>query len=209
MEESKIKEKWSDLLFGVRRTIRYHTHRRKFFDKLSVWSDFLIIISGGTVVGFASSSETGHRAWTILFGALVAVLGSFDLVIGFSNKARDYHDLAREFSVLERQITAATDARTKENLILFSNKRLEIEENEPPILQVLNCYCDNELIKALGLPRNEMVKITFCQSLFKQWFDLNPTSLVKYKDLETKKTESNLKSTANTSKPQPVAMPQP
>src|ERR1700722_12676848 len=99
MDEVKIKEKWSDLLFGVRRSIRYHTHRRKFFDKLSVWSDFLIIISGGTVVGFASAGEMAshHRAWTIIFGAIIAIIGSFDLVIGFSNKSRDYHDLARAF----------------------------------------------------------------------------------------------------------------
>jgi len=184
MEDAKIKEKWSDLLFGVRRSFRYHTHRRKFFDKLSVWSDFLIIISGGTVVGFACSNETGHRAWTIVFGALVAIIGSFDLVIGFSNKARDYHDLAREFSELERQMTAATDARTKENLILFTNRRLEIEEDEPPILQVLNCYCHNELVDALGLPKNEKVKISNPQSFFKQWFDLHPSTLQKFCDLK-------------------------
>jgi hypothetical protein len=179
MEDKKIREKWNELLFGVRRSFRYHTHRRKFFDKLSVWSDFLVIISGGTVVGFASSSETGHRAWMIVFGALVAIIGSFDLVIGFSNRARDFHDLAREFSELERQMTAAQENRTEKDLIAFTNRRLEIEEEEPPILQVLNCYCHNELIKALEFPEKEKVKITFWQSFFKQWFDLFPSSLGK------------------------------
>jgi hypothetical protein len=177
-------EKWRALLYGVRRSIRYHTHRRKFFDKLSVWADFLVIVSGGTIVGFASADESGHRVWTIAFGALVAIIGSFDLVIGFSGKARDYHDLAREFSELERDMITASEARTKENLTRFINRRLEIEEEEPPILQVLNCYCDNELMKALGVPEEHYVKITFWQSFFKQWFDWFPSELKKKRDIK-------------------------
>jgi hypothetical protein len=189
MDEKKFKEKWNDLLFGVRRSFRYHTHRRKFFDKLSVWSDFLIIISGGTVVGFASSGETGHRMWTIIFGAAIAIIGSFDLVIGFSNKARDFHEIARQFSELERQMVAARETRTEKDLMTFTNRRLEIEEDEPPILQVLNCYCHNELVKALGLPEKEKVKITFWQSFFKQWGDINPSNLEKIGDkLDTQAT---------------------
>ena len=182
MDEKKFKEKWNELLFGVRSSIRYHTHRRKFFDWLSVCSDFLIIISGGTVVGFASAGESGHHVWTIVFGALIAVIGSFDLVVGFSSKGRDHNDLAREFSSLERQMIAVSHQRTEEKLIAFTNQRLEIEENEPPLLLVLNCHCHNELIRALGFPGNHKVKITFWQSVFKQWFDWFPSSLNKICD---------------------------
>jgi hypothetical protein len=182
MDEKKFKENWSVLLNGIRRSVRYHTHRRKFFDNLSVWSDFLIIISGGTVVGFASSGEGKHQMWTIIFGALTAIIGSFDLVIGFSSKARDYHDLAREFSELERQMIAVRETRTEKDLIIFTNRRLEIEEDEPPILQVLNCYCHNELVKSMDLPEKEKVKITFWQSVFKQWVDVFPSNLEKIGD---------------------------
>ena len=188
MDEKKFKEKWNALLFGVRSSIRYHTHRRKFFDRLSVCSDFLIIISGGTVVGFASAGESGHHVWTIVFGAIIAVIGSFDLVVGFSNKGRDHNDLAREFSSLERQMIAASNQRTEEKLILFTNQRLEIEENEPPLLLVLNCHCHNELIRALGLPENHKVKISIPQSFFMQWFDWFPSRLNKICDTDDSNT---------------------
>lgn len=176
MDETKLKEKWNDLLFGVRRSVRYHTHRRKFFDKLKVWADFLVIVSGGTVVGLATAEV--KNAWTIGFGAFIGIIGSFDLVVGFSGRARDHHDLAKEFSELEREMTAV-DERTEKELKRLTNRRLQIEEEEPPILQVLNCYCHNELVKALGHPEAQRTGITFLQSVFKQWFDWFPASLEK------------------------------
>lgn len=183
MDDKKLKEEWNDLLFGVRRSVRYHTHRRKFFDRLGVWADFLVIVSGGSVVSFVVAGEN-HSLGAVIFGALTAIIGSFDLVIGFSSSARDHHDLARDFSELERHMTAASGTKTEKELIKFTNRRLEIEEEEPPILQVLNCYCHNELIKAHGYKDSELTRITFLQSFFKQWFDLFPTELVKVGDVQ-------------------------
>ena len=172
----RIRQGWSDLIFGVRRSIRYHTRRRKFFDALSVWADFLIIISGGTAVAFAVGEAKKSKA-TVILGAIIAVVGTLDLVIGFSTKARDYHDLVKEFSALEREMTAAGDAKTKENLAKFKNRRLEIEEEEPPILRVLNNYCHNELCRATDKDDKYFIKISWYQSLFKQWFDLFPSTM--------------------------------
>src|SRR5205807_849768 len=108
MEEAQ-KEKWNDLLFAVRRSIRYHSYRRRFFERLSVWADFLVIISGGTVVGFSAfaieSSQPYYHWLTVFFGGIIANIGTFDLVIGFSTSARDHHDLAKDFSRLEREMT--------------------------------------------------------------------------------------------------------
>lgn len=177
MDEQKLNEKWRDLLFSVRRSSRYHTHRRKFFDKLGVWSDFLIIVSGGTVVGCVSSGEPDYKKWAIIFGAVTSVIGSFDLVIGFAGRARDHHDLCREFSQLEREMMSANEERTAENLAKFTNRRLEIEEEEPPLLHVLNAYCHNELVQAMGLSKEHRANVQWWQSIFKQWCDLFPHSL--------------------------------
>jgi hypothetical protein len=185
-EEEKIKAGWSDLLFGVRRSIRYHTRRRKFFDALSVWSDFFIIISGGTVVAFAVG-EAKKSVATIILGGIIAVIGTFDLVIGFSTKARDYHDLVKRFSELEREMTLADASRTKEKLAAFRNKRLTIEEEEPPILRVLNNYCHNELCRAMGKDKKYYVKIAWYQSWLKQWFDVFPSTMETFERIEEQK----------------------
>jgi hypothetical protein len=177
MDQELTKTKWSDLLFGVRRSIRYHSRRRKFFDALKVWADFLIIVSGGTVVAFASADEPKHKISTLIVGAVIAVIGSFDLVIGFSTKARDYHDLVKAFSALEREMTAVSDKKTSEDLKRFTNRRLEIEEEEPTILRVLNNYCHNELCRATGKEHEYHVEIGIFQTCFKQWFDWMPARM--------------------------------
>ena len=187
MNEQKNGDKLFKLLFAVRRSIRYHTHRRRFFERLSVTSDFLIIVSGGTVVGFASASPETHRAWTIFFGAFAAVIGSLDLVIGFSNKARDYRELARDFGQLEIRLMGVGESCDDKTLAELTNCRLEIEQNEPPVLRVLDSYCHNEMVRVTDYStkeeaEGEKIKITFWQSVFMPWFDWYASSLKKNRE---------------------------
>ena len=187
MNENEIEEKWHELLFGVRCSIRYHNYRRRFFERLSVWTDFLTIISGGAVVGFSTyAGETNqpYYHWLSVFaGGLIAILAAFDLVVGFSLRAREHYDLAKQFAELERQMIKSENNLTTKNLAACTDCRLEIEQDEPPILQVLNVYCHNEVCRAGEYPREHKVKIGFFQSLFKQLFDICPAALDKTKDL--------------------------
>jgi hypothetical protein len=178
--KAKLDEEWDALLFGVRRSIRYHLHRRKFFERLGAWTNFLVIVSGGTVVALAISDGDKKSMPTIISGAIIAILSSFDLVIGFSTKARDHHDLVKHFSALEREMTKADDHRTKQNYATFVNDRLTIEEDEPPMHRVLNMYCHNELARGMGVAQGELADIHLLQSVFKEWFDLCPNSIQKF-----------------------------
>jgi hypothetical protein len=189
-EAKRVREKWSDLIFAVRRSIRYHNRRRKFFDALGVWADFLIIISAGTAGAFAIG-EPLRNNWTIVLSGIIAVIGTLDLVIGFSNKARDYHDLVKDFSSLEREMTAARDAKTQENLSKFIIRRLEIQDEEPPILRVLNNYCHNELCRATEKDRKYYMRIYWFQSWLKQWCDAFPSLMKSYGSIEEAKEKKN------------------
>jgi hypothetical protein len=188
VDVEKIKDEWSNLLFGVRRTIRYHGRRRKFFDSLSVWTNFLTIVCGGGAVVAAIKTETTIAAFA---GGLAGVLAAFDLVVGFSTRARDHHDLCKEFSRLEREITASSV--TAENLANLTNKRLEIEDDEPPTLRVLNNYCHNELCRAMGEDKLDYVKIGIAQSCCKQFFDFLPSTMEKHRDIEERKAKQSSK----------------
>jgi hypothetical protein len=188
-QKSEIEIRLFKLLFAVRRSIRYHNYRRLFFERWSVVSDFLIIVSGGTVVGLASAGTTTVNPSTLFFGAFIAIVGSLDLVIGFSNKARDYRDLARDFVQLEIQMMEAGDNPDEKTLAALFNKRLEIEQNEPPILRVLDCYCHNEMVritdyKTRGEAEGEKVKITLFQTFFMPLFDWWPSTLKKNRDTD-------------------------
>src|SRR5258708_7073064 len=89
-EPSDLENDFYGLQFAVRKSIRYHNYRRRFFENWAVWSDFLIIISGSTVVGVSSyaieSSQPFYHWLSVFFGGIIAIIAAFDLVIGFSNR---------------------------------------------------------------------------------------------------------------------------
>jgi hypothetical protein len=182
-EQEELRKKWSALFFGVRRSIRYHTYRRKFFDTLGVWTNFLTIVGGSGAVVAAVQS---NKVMGMIFGSVAGAIAAFDLVLGFSIRARDHHDLCKSFSELEREMTTADNSRSHELYAKFRNRRLEIQEGEPPILRVLNNYCHNELCRASGKEAHN-VTLSFWQELFKQWFDFRPSTMVTFEQREAKK----------------------
>jgi hypothetical protein len=185
MKEEDIEEQWHELKFAVQRSILYHNYRRRFFDTLRVWSDFLVIITGGAVI-WVSHPGGETNSWLISsLGALVSIVVAFNLVVGYSSKAREHHDLVRRFAQLERDMVTAensVDNSKAENLASFINQRLLIEEEEPPTLRVLDVYCHNELAKALGYSEKWRVKIGGFQSFIKQLWDYGADKLEREKE---------------------------
>ena len=178
MDNDKITAKWADLLFGVRRAIRYHNSRKVFFDSLGDWTNFLTIICGGCVVFFVAASLTTRSTAAIVFGGLVSALTALDLVLGYSVKARQHADLSRQFYELEQAMIKIGDSPSEEELKVTLNRRLEIESKGPFILRVLEATCHNEVARAMGWPSTEFAEIGFWQDIFKQFFDFQSDKLV-------------------------------
>lgn len=166
--EDKIQSDFYRLLFGVRRSIRYHHRRRLFFDRLHQVSTFLSAITGTATV---ASLLAQRSSLALFFGVCVALFSVIDLVVGASQAARLHHDLARKFIELEKAMSMCKDP-TKDDLINFTNQRLDIEAEEPPVLKVLDAICHNELIRALGHDEKYYVEIKWYQRLFAQIFDI-------------------------------------
>jgi hypothetical protein len=180
-----IRKKRNKLLFGVRRSIRYHMRRRKFFERLDFWTKFSMVISGGGTI-ISVSGDAPHNGLAIMFGGIVAFFAALDLVIGCAGAARDHHDLIRKFSALERQIVMAGNDIKENGLNALEIQRLEIEEDEPPQMRVLNILCHNELIKALGLDKKYLVHVGWFSRWCAQIADIGADKWQK----EIDKTES-------------------
>lgn len=166
---AEINKEVDKLLFGIRRSIRYHLRRRKFFDNVHKTSTFLSALSGTATIA-AVLAKAGPNL-TITFAALVAIFSIIDLVIGTAQAARLHDDLARRFFNLEKAIISTKEA-IEENLANFTSQRLDIEADEPPPLKVLDSICHNELLRAMGYDRSEYVKIEWYQRVFAHFFDL-------------------------------------
>ena len=148
--------------------MRYHNYRRQFFDTLGLWTDFLTIISGGGVV---VSVKVQESFLAIFFGSLAGVLAALDLVLGFSTKAREHFDLSRRFTRLEQEMTDVGDNPTDENYKKLNKLRLEIEADEPPVKRILDVWCHNELVRALGLEK-EAYQLSWLQVSLKQFVSI-------------------------------------
>lgn len=175
LNKEKLPREAHDLLFGVRRSFRYHSRRRQFFDRFSKAIKIISAVSGVGVIT-TLLSQLG-KPWPITLAAIAAVFSSIDLAINTSESARLHTELARKFIALERDIVEAGKEFTERELTKFVSRRLEIEAEEPPILRVLDCICHNELIRAMGYEEKYQVKISWCQRLFSNFIDMQAHSI--------------------------------
>ena len=160
MTEDELLDQRHDLLFGVRRSVLYHTRRRAFFDWINQSTSALSLVMGSASVYGVLKEQAETVA--LVAAAAVTVFSALNLVICSSRQARTHHDLAKRFIALERKIVCVA-VPTLDQLAAWTDERLDIEQDEPPKLRVLDCMCHNELVRAMGLGEKEMAKIAWYQ----------------------------------------------
>jgi len=166
---------YEDLLFSVRRSVRYHHRRQRFFDRLSKLGSLLSALAGSATV--ASVLADLGPAWVTTLAAATAVFGAFELVVGTAKAARLHGDFAREFIALERDLVLAGPSPSDATIRQIHARRLDIEANEPPPLKVLDAMCHNELARALGYPREALADISPLQRVLAQFFDYHEADI--------------------------------
>jgi hypothetical protein len=157
-----------ELLFGVRRSIRYHTRRRRFFERWNVVTNALAVIFGSATIG---GVVKGWDALAIAAGAIVTFFSAINLVVGTVRMARLHEDLGKRFVDLEKELVLAGEY-DEQAYRGFCAKRLEAERDEPPVLRVLDSICHNELLRAMGYDRSQFVEIAWYQRLLAQFVDV-------------------------------------
>ncbi|HFT8585412.1 TPA: hypothetical protein ACGSTF_004715 [Pseudomonas aeruginosa] len=171
-EAPDLADRWHEMLFGIRRPIRYHQRRRSFFDRLDQGSNMLSVIFGSAAI--YGILEREYQAVALMASALVTVLASINLVVGSAQRARAHSDFSRRYVELEKHMLGCPN---EQNLRQVSADRLGIEAEEPPVLHVLNAICHNEMMRAMGYKKEKLAKIGWCQRLFAQLIDLREHSI--------------------------------
>lgn len=174
--EDQILDAWYHLQFGVKTSIRYHRHRVRFFKTLGFATDLLVILSGASVISLSHSSNEGGVL--VAAGVLVSLLTGVDLVVKYGHRARDYEEYCRRFHELLRRMNSVP-IPTAASLAECQNLRLNIEQDEPPHLIVLNLRCHNEEARAQECDPNQFIPIGFWRTVCSEVFDLAPSRLKK------------------------------
>ena len=167
MSEDTLEEKWHKLLFDVNRSIRYHTRRRAFFEKIDMAANMASVIFGSAAV--YGVLEKDYSVLALVAAAFVTVLSGVNLVVSSSRRAREYFDFARRFTELSMKLQCS-DEITPELLRTLTAERLRIEAEEPPILRILDVACYIEEARAQGL-KIDGIELTRTQRALSQFFD--------------------------------------
>ena len=134
------------LLFSIRRSIRYHRARMRYYDTVSKLFTITSVISGTAV--FASVLAKASQEITLITSAIVALSQACELVLSPSKEARLHSDLARRFISLEQQALLLEFDLNDRKVADLTNGRLDIEMDEPPTLKWLSLKIHNELEKS-------------------------------------------------------------
>lgn len=163
------------ILFAVRRSVRYHSRRREFFELIDLITTALtLMLSSGTI--YTVLSDSVGKQIVALLAAIIAAMSTLNLVFRTKTKAVIYDSLTKRFAELEKKIIS-TDKPNSEDIKNWTNERLDIEKEEPATKIVLNCLMHNELILAHGYPREHLLDIQWYQSIFAQVFDVFPSKI--------------------------------
>lgn len=103
----------------------------------------------------------------MVMAIVVATTSAADLVLGFSERARVHVGLYRDFSLLAQDITSNT--KPDENMLIgWKKRRLEIEMNEPFVLDLLERRCAAEESISRGCKVSDVWKLKGWQIILSQ-----------------------------------------
>ena len=173
-----VPHEYSDLLFGVRRSVRYHDKREGWFLAIGDTADYLVFLLSAITTWLITFEWSNGRPWFVaLFPVFIAAGRGIALVLRVGSRASRHNALKRQFITLEQKLIECGDEATAEQLKKITQERLAIEADEPPVLRVLDTLCHNELAYSMGYAEKEFKPVSPIQRAFAHLTDINPESL--------------------------------
>lgn len=100
-DEPLADRRWG-LLRAVRRSVRYHDRRIRYYDRMHAGGRFLTLLCG--TAAFATCAKQAAEWISPAFALSVAGVSALELAFGFAAKARAHADLKRRFVALESAV---------------------------------------------------------------------------------------------------------
>ena len=189
--DSEVRKLYRNELFHVRRSVKYHDHRKRFFENALNVALFLAMAAGPTflVLGLSlSSAEIQDPSakgvdWLKYVPALfTSIFTGAVLLSKAGSKANLYDRLRARYIELRQDMERTGDACTRQDVAEFTARRLEIEVDEPPINRVVDAISHNQVCQSMGIRRgNAYVKIKLRHRLLGSFTRAFDTSLATYK----------------------------
>jgi hypothetical protein len=183
-DQFNLSDEQYGLLFGVRRSVRYHDRRRAFYERCHQVTSVLTILMAGSVL--FELGKTGEVAgWLKAISVLAALMAALDMVVGYAKRAINHGGLRERFALLE--IAMIDGGIDEDTWLKHQRERLMIEKDEPPIYKVLDLLCHNELAEAEGYKRSDSPECFFTAN----WWQRFTSQIFRWEntDITTDKTK--------------------
>jgi hypothetical protein len=150
-----------DIKFNALRNAIYHSSRRRFFELLSRFLSFLVVISGTAAV--AQLRILDPR----LMAALAATIGALQLVFDFNGRARLHEKLQVKYYELIAVVDSVANPSEAE-IFKWRASLWQTYADEPPPMRALDAIAYNAACDDLGFPSEAHLKVqpwhwAFCQ----------------------------------------------
>ena len=136
-----------EIKFDALRNAIYHSSRRRFFELLSRFLSFCVVVSGTAAVANLAVLDPRWLA------ALAAAIGALQLVFDFNGRARLHENLQRRYFELIAVIDAVVEA-TDQDVAKWRADLNRIYADEPPPMRALDAIAYNKACDALGCPES-------------------------------------------------------
>ena len=176
--DEPLRRKYRKLLFGVRRSVRYHDKREGFFSTIRQLVDVAVFLSSSSAIfALAMIVKNVWSPWVLaLFPIIPAVASCIALVFRVGDMAATHKQLKQEFIRLEQKMIAIENSATAKQVRKRNQERLSLEAREPPQLRVLSRICHNELARATGYGKKHKYPVAPWQRLLAHFWDIEPIS---------------------------------
>lgn len=167
--EKKIAAGHYELIFTVRKAIRYHSRRRQFYKRMHTLFNRLMTL-GCLAIPAIIAGNIGQN-WKFGFACMIAVLCVIDRGAGIDDFYKKHDDLIRKFSELEKAMIKRPHY-DYDSLMEFMSWKLDLELRAPIKLTILDHICHNEMCRAMGYDKTQYYKIKWYQRLFCNFSDI-------------------------------------
>jgi hypothetical protein len=151
--------------FGVKKSMRYHSRRRAFFERLDNITNWLVAVVGASAFAAITGEADHGKSWLPkILTAIITVIALADVIFACGTRSRIHQDLYRRFSDLAIEISGL-EHPTARDINRLRAKRLTLEADEPHIIDALERWCWNEEAEARGAAPERLQELTKWQRL--------------------------------------------
>jgi hypothetical protein len=154
--------------FEALRNAIYHSSRRRFFELLTRFLSFLVVVSG--TVAVANLKVVDPR----LMAALAAIIGATQLVFDFGGRARLHEKLQAQYFQLIATIDGAVDP-TDADTAKWEAQLSLIYADEPPPMRALDAVAYNKACDSLGYSGSAHAPVKWWQALLRHIYSFPNT----------------------------------